>query len=281
MDVPQTFASQILADLVRAGLATSKAGRDGGYRLAAAPSAISVLSVVEAGEGPLHSERCALGEGPCRWEDVCPMHETWSAAIKAMRDALRSTTLEDLAVRDSLLREGAYEVPLDSHRRVPEVIELSDRMELEAGIGQALKALARPKDLLDAMAVASHHQAASLLLNDPGADGDPIVTIKAPATEAVEDGTRITVSWESQGDMLAVSVDMELSLHPVDPERTEARLGGKWTARPSSGAAPSAKDLVSAAAKSSARRMLRELAYCIEGSLPLDSATAGAPLLRR
>jgi len=31
MGVPRTFASQILADLVRAGLATSKSGKDGDF----------------------------------------------------------------------------------------------------------------------------------------------------------------------------------------------------------------------------------------------------------
>lgn len=276
MDVPQTFASQILADLVRAGLATSKAGRDGGYRLALPPSAISVLSVVEAGEGPLHSERCALGEGPCRWEDVCPMHETWSAAIKAMRDALRSTTLEELASRDRALRDGSYEIPIDSHRRIPEPVEMADRVEFETGIDQALRLLARPKELLEAMAEAAHAQAASVLLNDPSEDGAPLVTIRAPISEPLADGTRLSVAWESQGELLSLNVEADLSFRPVDPERSEAQLAGKWTARPSSGSAGGAKDLMAAAARSSARRMLRELAYALEGAVPLDAARPGA-----
>ncbi|MFZ2056251.1 MAG: Rrf2 family transcriptional regulator [Acidimicrobiales bacterium] len=35
-EIPQTSASQILADLVQAGVACSRAGRSGGYRLARA-----------------------------------------------------------------------------------------------------------------------------------------------------------------------------------------------------------------------------------------------------
>ncbi len=115
--VPSTFASQILGDLVRAGLASSKAGRDGGYRLTRPPRDITVLEVVEAAEGPLHAERCALGEGPCRWEDVCPMHDTWTAATTALRETLSRTALLHLAVRDAEISSGATPPPADSHRR--------------------------------------------------------------------------------------------------------------------------------------------------------------------
>lgn len=117
-DVPRTYASQILGDLVRAGLAVSKAGRDGGYRLVRSPSEITVLEVVEAAEGPLRSERCALGDGPCRWEAVCPMHETWIGATAALRDTLAATALSQLAERDLEIASGAG-APADSHRARP------------------------------------------------------------------------------------------------------------------------------------------------------------------
>lgn len=118
MKLPSTFAPQILADLVRAGLATSRAGKDGGYRLTRSPVSISVLEVVEAGEGPLRPERCALGEGPCRWEAVCPVHDTWVAATTALREVLASTTLADLVRRDREIDSGAYLVPAGSHRHM-------------------------------------------------------------------------------------------------------------------------------------------------------------------
>jgi Rrf2 family iron-sulfur cluster assembly transcriptional regulator len=94
-------------------LAESRAGKDGGYRLSRRPDSISVLEVVEAGEGPLKPQRCALGDGPCRWEAVCPMHEIWSAATKAMCDELASTTLANLAARDLALERGEHLEPAD------------------------------------------------------------------------------------------------------------------------------------------------------------------------
>jgi Rrf2 family protein len=124
VDVPQTFASQILADLVHAKLATSKAGKDGGYRLVRAPALISLLDVIEAGEGPLRAERCALGDGPCRWEAVCPLHETWGAATAALRDTLAGTSLATLAARDEAIEAGTYPVPTNSHRRGALIVDI-------------------------------------------------------------------------------------------------------------------------------------------------------------
>ena len=116
--MPLSFASQIAGDLVKAGLATSKAGRDGGYRLARPPREISVLEVVESAEGPLRAERCALNEGPCRWEAACPMHDTWMAATAALRETLATTTLRHLAERDEEIAAGSYR-PTDTHRHPP------------------------------------------------------------------------------------------------------------------------------------------------------------------
>jgi len=116
VEVPRTWASQILADLVRVGLAVSKSGKEGGYRLTRSPKEISLLEIVEAGEGPLRAERCALGSGPCRWDDVCPLHDTWSRATEALRMVLDNTTLGELLERDEALEAGIYPVPEDSHR---------------------------------------------------------------------------------------------------------------------------------------------------------------------
>jgi Rrf2 family iron-sulfur cluster assembly transcriptional regulator len=116
MGVPRTYASQILNSLVLGGLATSRAGKDGGYRLARSPETISVLEVVEAGEGPLRPERCALGEGPCRWDSVCPLHEVWSAATEAMCRELGATTLAKLSERDHALERGEI-LEITAHRQ--------------------------------------------------------------------------------------------------------------------------------------------------------------------
>ncbi|MBO0689868.1 MAG: Rrf2 family transcriptional regulator [Candidatus Dormibacteraeota bacterium] len=117
MDLPRSYTPQILGVLVQAGLAEARAGRDGGYRLLRDPSRISLLELVEAGEGPLRPSRCSLRGGPCRWDDMCAIHPAWDAATRAIEDSLGSTSLAALADVDAGLASGVYPIPETSHRR--------------------------------------------------------------------------------------------------------------------------------------------------------------------
>ncbi|MDA8196210.1 MAG: Rrf2 family transcriptional regulator [Actinomycetota bacterium] len=114
--IPTSFAPAVLSDLVRAGLALSRAGRSGGYRLSRSPSSITLLEVVEAGEGEIHSELCAMGNGPCHWSSVCPLHESWKGALNSFRAMLANSSLQEVADRDRRLEDGTYPIPVDSHR---------------------------------------------------------------------------------------------------------------------------------------------------------------------
>lgn len=117
MAIPRSYTPQILEALVQAGLAESRAGKLGGYRLAKSPSDISVLELIEAGEGKLRPTTCALSSGPCRWDDVCPMHAIMSSAVARLQETLSAESLADLSSRDLLLERNVLEIPADSHRR--------------------------------------------------------------------------------------------------------------------------------------------------------------------
>ena len=106
MDLPLSFTPQILGLLAKAGVADSRAGRGGGYRLARDPRKVTLLEVVEAAEGHLVAERCALRGGPCRWDDVCAVHPTWLRASEAVRGALAKTTLAEVVAADHELAAG-------------------------------------------------------------------------------------------------------------------------------------------------------------------------------
>jgi Rrf2 family protein len=105
MALPRTFTPQVLGLLQRAGLAEARAGRGGGYRLSRDPAEISVLDIVEAAEGSLKTQRCALRDGPCRWDASCAIHSTWVAVSEAVRGRLAATTLADLAAEDRRMVE--------------------------------------------------------------------------------------------------------------------------------------------------------------------------------
>jgi Rrf2 family protein len=100
MNLPASYTPQILGMLARAGVAESRPGRGGGYRLARSPTEISILTVVESAEGTLGNVSCPLSGGPCRWDDACAVHPTWSEVTASVRAVLERTTLERVARED-------------------------------------------------------------------------------------------------------------------------------------------------------------------------------------
>lgn len=116
MDIPASYVPQILAELVRAELAVSTAGRDGGYALAREPEQITLLEVVRSVEGEMISTSCVLRGGPCRWDDICAVHVPWAEAQYALLNSLGGVSLSDLVTIDMALQAGTYEVPAELWR---------------------------------------------------------------------------------------------------------------------------------------------------------------------
>lgn len=105
--ISSSFLAKIFPKLEKAGLVTATEGVRGGYRLARAPAAITVLDIVDAIEGnkPLFDcqeirDRCAVfGDSAPNWatNGVCGIHAVMLRAEKAMRDSLAQETLESIA----------------------------------------------------------------------------------------------------------------------------------------------------------------------------------------
>lgn len=106
MDAPTGFLHQVLQELQRARLVTSRPGPSGGYALARPAAEITVCEIVEALEGPIAPQECALRGGPCQTDDVCALHWVWSASTTAMRDQLERATLEQVAAENRALADG-------------------------------------------------------------------------------------------------------------------------------------------------------------------------------
>src|SRR3954471_9544863 len=66
-DIPVELMAKVLQRLARRGLLSSHQGTRGGYRLAKAPSAISVADIIQAIDGPLTVTACCTAA-----EDVGP-----------------------------------------------------------------------------------------------------------------------------------------------------------------------------------------------------------------
>lgn len=79
-----------MADLAARGLVDGVTGRNGGHRLSAAASEISLLMIVEAVEGASRRETCVLRGGPCWRDDACAVRAAFRAAEGAMIGELDS-----------------------------------------------------------------------------------------------------------------------------------------------------------------------------------------------
>lgn len=95
--IPRNYVAQILTTLVRAELVETRAGPQGGYRLRDDPASVSLLAVVEAGEGELRSGRCVLRGSPCGRRATCTIHDHWLRAQEALRAELEATSLTAVA----------------------------------------------------------------------------------------------------------------------------------------------------------------------------------------
>ena len=104
MSIPVRFLPQVMHDLGRAGLVAGRPGRLGGYRLARPAGEITVLDVVDAVDPDEPTRRCVLRGGPCNPEGRCAVHDLMIGATGALRSALSSRSLAELAAPGGLAR---------------------------------------------------------------------------------------------------------------------------------------------------------------------------------
>jgi FeS assembly SUF system regulator len=96
--LPLPMVSKILKLLARSGLLESHRGVKGGYRLARSASQISVADIIAALEGPIAITECAPDSSEeCSYEAFCRVRTNWQRINRAVRDALASVTLQEMA----------------------------------------------------------------------------------------------------------------------------------------------------------------------------------------
>lgn len=94
--IPPGYIRQILRMLVQGGMAEARAGNAGGYRLQRDPGEITVLELVETGEGPLLSTRCVMRGIGCNRRKPCLFHSVITRGQDALRTELQATTLRSV-----------------------------------------------------------------------------------------------------------------------------------------------------------------------------------------
>ena len=96
--MPLPTVAKVLNALARDGLIVSQRGAAGGYGLGRPADEISVADVIQAIEGPIALTACVEGStSHCDVESLCPMRGGWDKVNRAIRNALESVTLADMA----------------------------------------------------------------------------------------------------------------------------------------------------------------------------------------
>ncbi|MGD8430306.1 MAG: Fe-S cluster assembly transcriptional regulator IscR [Ectothiorhodospiraceae bacterium] len=93
-----SYLEQLFARLRRSGLVNGVRGPGGGYRLAAAPDAITVADVIVAVDENVDATRCR-GRENCQNGERCLTHDLWSELSSQIYDFLDGITLADLAAQ--------------------------------------------------------------------------------------------------------------------------------------------------------------------------------------
>ncbi len=90
--IPPSFLAKIVSQLSLAGLIQTSRGARGGVSLARPPAEISVLDVIEAIDGPVMLNECAVNTANCTFGDSCPLQQIWCDTRQELVNRLSNAT---------------------------------------------------------------------------------------------------------------------------------------------------------------------------------------------
>ncbi len=93
--VPESYLSKIMQQLVKSELVISKRGVGGGFLLARPVEEISLLQVVNAVDPVCRIERCPLNLASHQ-KQLCPIHAKLDESIAQLQHVLEGTSLSDV-----------------------------------------------------------------------------------------------------------------------------------------------------------------------------------------
>ncbi len=112
--VPEPTVAKVLKALAASGLVASQRGARGGYRLMRPLTAVAVADVITAIDGPIAMTACVEGSGTsCEASCSCPVRGRWDSVNDAVRDALRSITLADMAAPPRRYAAASLSLPAE------------------------------------------------------------------------------------------------------------------------------------------------------------------------
>lgn len=98
LGVSQAHLAKVLARLEHAGLVEGQTGPAGGYCLAQQPGKISLLSIYQAMEGKLRTERCPFAVPVCQG-DGCQLGKFFQKINHQVISCLKETTIAQIKIK--------------------------------------------------------------------------------------------------------------------------------------------------------------------------------------
>lgn len=92
--IPFYAFAKVVRQLSTKGFVRCSDGPGGGVMLRGDPAAIRLADVVDAFDGELCCEQCAMGHPVCSPKEPCAMHESWQKVREQIRDYLQTTIAE-------------------------------------------------------------------------------------------------------------------------------------------------------------------------------------------
>lgn len=100
-NIPPSFLSKIISQLVIVGIVHTTRGAHGGIILARDPNEITLLEVIEAVEGPIQLNRCVGTERECTFGENCPIKSMWCNLQEEFVNRLKGINFGDLLVKNN------------------------------------------------------------------------------------------------------------------------------------------------------------------------------------
>lgn len=95
-EVAKIFLAKLLQRLVKHGILISSRGAAGGFQLAKKPSAITLLDITVAMQGPAGINVCAIDSSRCSRSSFCSVHPVWVDVRKEVEKKLQKMTISRL-----------------------------------------------------------------------------------------------------------------------------------------------------------------------------------------
>lgn len=105
-NIPLPFLAKIVSQLSVKGVVEATRGAGGGVRLARDAGTITMREVIEAIDGPITVNRCALDPSFCPFTATCAVCEVFGDAREVLVEKLDDTNFADLSER-ALVLEAA------------------------------------------------------------------------------------------------------------------------------------------------------------------------------